>query len=153
MIMKSQKGFTLVELLAVIVVLAILMLVAGTSVFGALDTARKRQYRNEFLGLLEAARIKANLDMMDNKLTVRHGCECYTIQQLVDGGHFQNPSGYTGIVVFKLNASRELTITGWMASDTFMVLEQTDKVQEENIQGYGDSFTTAATCTSKCPGS
>ena len=50
--MKSQKGFTLVELLAVIVVLAILMLVAGASVGGALENAKTRQYRNEFLGLI-----------------------------------------------------------------------------------------------------
>ena len=152
--MKSQKGFTLVELLAVIVVLAILMLVAGASVTGALENARIRQYRNEFLGLMQAARIKANLDMMDNKLTIKKNCECIQISQLETEGHFENPHSYTGSILLELDNSRKLTITGWMAGDTYMVVGKTEQVKEEEVESYESSFEgKASNCENKCSGS
>ncbi len=147
--MKSQKGFTLVELLAVIVVLAILMLVAGASVNGALDTARKRSYRNDFLGLMDAARIKANLDMMDNKLTLKNPTECITIEDLVNEDHFKNPNHYEGSVQFSLDTNRKLTITGWMAGDLFMVVNKTETLTEGDVESYSaNEFNSVKKCGS-----
>ena len=151
--MKSQKGFTLIELLAVIVVLAILMLVAGTSVFGALDTAEKNQFRNEFIGLIDSARIKANLDMMNNELTMKKKCECIQIEDLVSQGHFENPRGYEGSVLFELNDKRELTITGWMANATFMVSGKTAQVKADEVESYTTDFDgKAQNCENRCSG-
>ena len=42
--MKNKKGFTLVELLAVIVVLAIIMIIAIPSVLSAMDNAKKSSF-------------------------------------------------------------------------------------------------------------
>ena len=42
--MDKRKGFTLVELLAVIVILAIIMIIAIPSVLDTLDTARKKTF-------------------------------------------------------------------------------------------------------------
>ena len=42
--MKDRKGFTLVELLAVIVILAIIMIIAIPSVLGTLETARRKTF-------------------------------------------------------------------------------------------------------------
>ena len=42
--MKKKNGFTLVELLAVIVVLAIIMIIAIPSVLDVMNTARKKAF-------------------------------------------------------------------------------------------------------------
>ena len=127
------------------------MLVAGTSVGGALETARVRSYRNEFLGLIQAARLKANLDMMDNKLTIKKNCECIPITQLVSEHHFDNPHKYVGSVLFELSSTRELTITGWMANDTYMVVGKTEQLGESDVESYEASFETNGTaCGGQC---
>ena len=45
--MKKEKGFTLVELLAVIVIMAILLMVAIPAVSRILEDVRKRTFVNE----------------------------------------------------------------------------------------------------------
>ena len=47
---RNNKGFTLVELLAVIVILAIIMIIAIPSVLATMSTARKKTFE-EFMGL------------------------------------------------------------------------------------------------------
>ena len=53
--MKNNKGFTLVELLAVIVVLALLMVVATSSIGGALNNAKKNTLKTEAQKMLTEA--------------------------------------------------------------------------------------------------
>ncbi|HOZ89193.1 MAG TPA: type II secretion system protein [Bacilli bacterium] len=48
-IIKDKSGFTLVELLAVIVVLALLILIAGRAVFAQIEKSRKNTFRTEIL--------------------------------------------------------------------------------------------------------
>ena len=57
---KNNKGFTLVELLAVIVVLAIVMSLAVVAITGVLDNARKATFVSEAKSFLEGARNVVN---------------------------------------------------------------------------------------------
>lgn len=59
---KDNKGFTLVELLAVIVVLAIVMSLAVVAITGVLDNARKATFVSEAKSFLEGARNVVNSD-------------------------------------------------------------------------------------------
>ena len=52
---NSRRGFTLVELLAVIVVLAIVMLIALQAVLPAMDSARRQTFAIEANGAIDAA--------------------------------------------------------------------------------------------------
>ena len=60
--MRENKGFTLVELLAVIVVLAIVMSLAVVAITGVLDNARKATFVSEAKSFLEGARNVVNSD-------------------------------------------------------------------------------------------
>ena len=53
--MRNNKGFTLVELLAVIVILAILMVSAGAAVMSTLNNARVNTFKNEALSAISVA--------------------------------------------------------------------------------------------------
>lgn len=65
----KKKGFTLVELLAVIVVLAIVAVIAIPTVASVLNTARKGVFKSSVLGLIEAGdiyRATGTLEYDDN---------------------------------------------------------------------------------------
>lgn len=113
-----KDGFTLIELLAVIVILAILMLVAGANVFGILDNAQKGAFKTEFLELLNASRTKAQIDIMNGKITGNNPTKCYNISDL--GDYFDNKNDYVGHVdVTYVNG--KLSITGSMSSDKHII--------------------------------
>ncbi len=138
-----KKGFTLIELLAVIVVLAILMLVAGSNVFGLLANARKGSYKTEFLQLMQSAQTQAQLDIMGGKLTAKKNTECYTIEGL--SGVFDNKGGYTGSVLITYDKG-QLTITGWMSSNNFIVNGKTEKLTDADVEDIESSETATTNC-------
>ena len=53
----NKKGFTLVELLAVIVILGLLMTIAGTKGFGAFDNTKKAIDEEQTKNITEAVKI------------------------------------------------------------------------------------------------
>ena len=56
MMKKNKKGFTLVELLAVIVILAVVMLIGITSIGPLMANSRKSALRSDGLDLMNAAK-------------------------------------------------------------------------------------------------
>lgn len=68
--MKNKKGFTLVELLAVIVVLAIVMSLAVVAITGVLDNARKATFVADAKSFLDGARGLVNASEMNSMLSV-----------------------------------------------------------------------------------
>lgn len=65
----NKKGFTLVELLAVIVVLALLMVVAASSIGSALDNSKKKSLVSEAKKLYTNITSEAKSLAMTNTLT------------------------------------------------------------------------------------
>lgn len=65
----NKKGFTLVELLAVIVVLALLMVVAASSIGSALDNSKKKSLVSEAKKLYTNITSEAKSLAMTNSLT------------------------------------------------------------------------------------
>ncbi len=148
--MKLKKGFTLIELLAVIVVLSILMLVAGTSILGVLEDARKDQFKNEFLDLLNTARIRAQVDMMAGKLTSKNPSEClsfypdnYSGAAGLDTAKYpfltefdDKGKDYVGSVLITLvtkDGNRSIDIKGWMSNDDFKIENGAIDVTRESV--------------------
>ncbi len=53
--MINKQGFTLVEILAVVVILAMLMMVGGISVFNVIDESKKKLLEEQIKGLGDTA--------------------------------------------------------------------------------------------------
>lgn len=97
--MKNKKGFTLVELLAVIVVLAIIMIIAVPSVLNSMTDARRNSFAVYGEKLINSAQAQAQSTAMVNG-TIK---KCYTIDDLVDGAH----GSYEGYVQRLVHGEKE----------------------------------------------
>lgn len=64
--MKSNKGFTLVELLAVIVILAIIALIATPIILNVIDTARQGSAKSAAAGYVDAVEKAVMLAQFDD---------------------------------------------------------------------------------------
>ena len=140
-LLEKREGFTLIELLAVIVILAVIMLVASTSVAGVMKNAKQGTFRNEFLSLLEAASIQANLDQMNGThFTANSDAVCYDMSKIPQF----SKEGYDGsVLVLKNNGT--FTYVGWMFSPEFQIaskIQSTVKSDDAHDKGNVDNFKT-----------
>ena len=79
--MKNKKGFTLVELLAVIVILALIMGIAVVSIGGVLNNARQSTFKETALSIINGVRQQATIA---NELDP--GYYYFTVNLLEKGG-------------------------------------------------------------------
>ena len=56
--MKNKKGFTLVELLAVIVILALIMSIAIVSIGGVLKSSRESTFKETALSIINGVKMQ-----------------------------------------------------------------------------------------------
>lgn len=83
--MKNKKGFTLVEILAVISILAVLGFVIVPIVSKQLNEAKDKLYNNQVENIKEASKMW----LLDHKDVTRTGCNYHmiTMGDLIDGGY------------------------------------------------------------------
>ncbi len=96
--MKEVKGFTLVELLAVIIVLAIIMLIAVNSVLPIMNQARQGTFASSANIILEAVETAVIADEINQKKF-----DCYSVSYLVTNNYIKKikanaTDGFTGYV-------------------------------------------------------
>lgn len=86
--MKEKKGFTLVELLAVIVILAVLVLLAVPSVLKMMDGAKTNAFKIEGENIAKAAKTAYADDLLNGDTTRSVvGGYCYSINYLKTNGY------------------------------------------------------------------
>ncbi|MFC7321031.1 competence type IV pilus major pilin ComGC [Halobacillus campisalis] len=87
--LKSQKGFTLVELLAVIVILGIIAAIAVPAIGNVIDNSKSDAHEANASSLREAARLYEVTEDVDD--------ETITLADLIDEGYIdgdvENPDG------------------------------------------------------------
>jgi prepilin-type N-terminal cleavage/methylation domain-containing protein len=90
---KKKKGFTLVELLAVIVILAVLVLLAVPSVLKMMDGAKDNAFEIEAENIIDGAKLKYSDDLLESTLPTAVSATisgssitgyCYNITSLTD---------------------------------------------------------------------
>ena len=96
-IMKEKRGFTLVELLAVIVVLAIIMLIAVQAVLPLMQQSRKNAFTIEANGAIDAAMTYFVSKAISGEV-VGTGI-CYKLDTLEkEGMYTTKKAGYEGFI-------------------------------------------------------
>ena len=100
-IINDKRGFTLVELLAVIVVLAIVMLLAVQAVLPQMTIARKNSFAIEANGAIEAATSYVVTKALTENLIVPSDSKglCVKVETLADGFYKADTSRYWGYVI------------------------------------------------------
>lgn len=89
----NKKGFTLVELLAVIVILAVIILVAMNAVIPQMEKARKNAFKTEAETYLKAAQTYYTATKMSGG-----NYDCVTLTTLNNGYITKADSAYAGYV-------------------------------------------------------
>ena len=82
----KQKGFTLVELLAVIVILAIIALISTPIILGVIETAKKGAAEQSALGYIDAVEKQIVINSMDEDKNNDFENNGYTIYELTNLG-------------------------------------------------------------------
>ena len=90
--MKNKKGFTLVELLAVIVILALIMGIAVVSISGVLESTRKSTYRETALTIINGVRQRLVLANEQSE-----GCYSFD-ESILESGGKKSPFGGTVVI-------------------------------------------------------
>ena len=118
-----KKGFTLVELLAVIVILAILVFYAIPNVFKSMRDSRMETFKIEAGNIIEAANTYYAKEVMNGE----HPSLCVSLDQFKTNMD-KNFGGYSGSVLLSEGTEKHQI---WLSNERFMISTKTG----ENIKG------------------
>ena len=117
--MKNRKGFTLVELLAVIVILAIIMIIAIPSVLGTLTTARQKTFVEYVTRVYKAGQEQYLTLQQTDALGDVAKCSSLPSGKTKDVGGYDYCKSANGMVYFDIQKGLGLNSTGsykgWVA--------------------------------------
>ncbi len=124
---KNKNGFTLVELLAVIVILAVIILIASNSVLSQMDKARKNALAIEGNTLINSAKNAYQSAILEGSITT--GSACFSLEYLYKEGLFskgKDKDGYTGSVLVSPDGSGKIvTYKFWISNGSYVVSGET----------------------------
>ena len=115
----NTKGFTLVELLAVIVVLAFVMVLAAPSVLSSMNSARQSSFMLYAEKMLNSAQTKYQSDQL---IQLMDDTYCYNLSELTDSKSTQ----YSGFVMVTRGSKPDATYTIKMFDKTYSLGMVTD---------------------------
>ncbi|MBO4601042.1 MAG: InlB B-repeat-containing protein [Bacilli bacterium] len=98
---KNKNGFTLVELLAVIVILAVVILIAVTAVIPRMNNAKKKAFIDEAL---------IYMNSIDDVAVTNEETECFNISDMSDYVE-QTKDGYSGTLYINNDGRKSINIT------------------------------------------
>lgn len=128
-IKNNKIGFTLVELLAVIVILAVIMVLVAPTVISSMNNAQKKSFQIFAEKMItKAQEVYGSQDLLGGSFTHHYSTtqNCYTLEDLGFGG---NKGSYKGFIVVKPGAT---------ATSTEYVVYLTDEAFVYNGVDSGD---------------
>lgn len=118
--LRNRRGVTLVELLAVIVILGIIAAIAVPTIGGLIERQRENAANASYDAVLEAGR----LYVVENSGTLSSG-DTFLLSAVVTAGYLtENPFDTAPVVTFTVGASGTVSITSptALAIDGYYVL-------------------------------
>lgn len=145
----SNKGFTLVELLAVIVVLAILVLLAMPRVTSMMEKARINSFVVEANEIQKVAQTAYNDAILNG--TDKGAMPCFTVDELIDGGYLDKDKGeIMGAIVLEIPAasatSQAVKTHMYLSKGGYNMKNVTTKAKNSDVKKKANVYT-------KCTGS
>ncbi len=140
----KNNGFTLVELLAVIVVLAIIMVIAIPNVMSSMDNARRGTFKVYAQRVMSKAEEQYQTDLMMGNTN-----ECYTFKML----GLTNTGNYKGKVNVSIEAQTLVpTFTLTLTDNSYSVSNATYAMIEKiGAKTGGTELAAPITTEIKCP--
>ena len=132
---KNKKGFTLVELLAVIVILAVVILIAVTAVIPRMNNAKKKAFIDEAL---------IYMNSISDAAVVNEGTECFNISDL---GEYveQTKDGYSGAIYVNEDGNVTINIT----NGTYYLVTNRVPLENDIVETQPTNFISSCSDTSK----
>ena len=120
--MKNNTGFTLVELLAVIVILAVIILIASSNVGTIMTNARKNALAMEGNTLINSAKQAYQIAILNGKVTGTDSV-CFSLEDLKNNGYFEKSDDkYKGSVLISPDsAGKVISYTFWISNGSYYV--------------------------------
>ena len=148
---ENKKGFTLVELLAVIIVLAILVLLAMPRVINMMEKARINSFvveANEIQKVAQTAYNDGLVNAEAAEVTV-----CYTVDELIKKGYLDKDEGdIRGVVVLDtVSETHDIKIYSLLSKQGYYIrnLSGTSKMSKDDVIS-NDGPLIYNDCTSSC---
>ena len=136
---KKKKGFTLVELLSVIVILSVIVLIATNAVVPMADSARKQVLAMEANTLVKAAQ---TLYVQNNS----GNSACYSYDELINSGLIEkDDENYTGSISIEVGEDGNYTYKIWLSNGQYMINGVSPDVTSDDVEASADSAST--TCS------
>lgn len=159
----NKKGFTLVELLAVIVILAIVMLIAVTAIGPIMSKSRKGALGNEGIFLVDAAKTAFQAEQLSANSAVKSNSSvCFDLEWLYSNNYFEKgaANSYTGSVLAEQAGNGKVTYHFWISNGSYAFVNATvdyniddATVVKEEASASTDCGASSLTGLVKCTGS
>jgi len=135
----NKKGFTLVELLSVIVILSVVVLIATNAVVPMMSKAKKQVLATEANKFMGAAK---SLYVNDG----RTGTKCYSYEDVINSNLVEkNDESYTGSFLIEENNGKYLYRI-WLSNGTNLIDGKSpDVTADDVIESDGEASTVCAT--------
>ncbi len=135
----NKKGFTLVELLSVIVILSVIVLIATNAVVPMADSAKKQVLAMEANTLVKAAQ---TLYIKDGA----SGSKCYSYEDLINSKLIEkDDEAYTGSISIEINEEGNYVYKIWLSNGQYMVNGIKPDVTSDDVEASASNAPT--TCS------
>ena len=118
----NKKGFTLVELLAVIVILAVVMLIGVTAILPLMGRARKSALGSEGIALVDTAKTAYQAEQLSSKSPIKSTSSvCFSIAWLKANDYYDKDSDdYKGSVLVTYDSGK-YSYKFWIDNGTYYI--------------------------------
>ena len=135
----NKKGFTLVELLSVIVILSVIVLIATNAVVPMADSAKKQVLAMEANTLVKAAQTLYVQNSSSNSA-------CYSYDELINSGLIEkDDDSYTGSISIEVDSNGKYTYKIWLSNGQYMINGVTPDVTSDDVEASAENAST--TCS------
>ncbi len=132
----NKKGFTLVELLSVVVILSVVVLIATNAVVPMMSNAKKQVLATEGNKFMRAAQ---TLYVQKNEA----GTKCYSYDEVINAGIIEkNDASYKGSFLIEATEDGKYSYKMWLSNGTNMIDGKIPDVSSEDVIESSDDAST-----------